>query len=81
MIIMKKDELFAIEDFVVEVDRDIRTLKDHLTILELDDEHLQLANKTLAMLERKVSLMKQAEDKKELKKVLRVKKLLGGKSL
>lgn len=78
MIIMKKDDLYIIEDYVRKLELNIVIIKDHLSVLELTDQQRELSERTISLIQEKIDLMKEAKSKDELKKVLRVKKLLKG---
>lgn len=75
---MKKDDLYIIEDYVRKLELNIVIIKDHLSVLELTDQQRELSERTISLIREKIDLMKEAKSKDELKKVLRVKKLLKG---
>lgn len=80
MIIMEKDDLYVIEDFVAQFQSKLNLLKDHMELFNLPHDRLVAYEKTVEMLEDKLKQMKKAKNKKDLKKVLKLKKLLEDKS-
>ena len=75
---MKKEHLYIIEDYVRSLEKNLAIIKDHLSVLELDWRQKELAEETIQILEKKIKLMKKARTKKDLKEVLKIKKLVEG---
>ena len=73
---MEQEELEVLERFAFRFQMMIETLKNHLTLFDLPKEKRERNEKTIAILEDKLEKIKKAKSKKELKKVLRVNKLL-----
>lgn len=73
---MKQEELYVIEDFVQQMESNVKMLEDHLSLFDLPEDKRKLHEATILLLKTKIEQMKEARTKKELKKVLRVKKLL-----
>lgn len=75
-IIMEQEELEVLERFTSRFQSTVSALKDHLTLFDLPEEKRKQNEQTIAILEDKLRKIKKAKSKKELKKVLRVNKLL-----
>lgn len=73
---MEQEELELLERFTSRLQKTVKALKDHLTLFDLPEEKRQRNEQTIAILEDKLNKIVTAKNKKELKKVLRVNKLL-----
>lgn len=79
VIIMNKDDVYIVEEFVVESKNKLIALKDSLDIMELSSEQRQLFTATLMLMDSKIQAIIEADSKKEIKKVLKLKDLLRDK--
>lgn len=79
VIIMNKDDVYIVEEFVVESKNKLLALKDSLDIMELSSEQRQLFTVTLMLMDSKIQAIIEADSKKEIKKVLKLKDLLRDK--
>ena len=79
VIIMNKDDVYIVEEFVVESKNKLLALKDSLDIMELSSEQRQLFTATLMLMDSKIQAIIEADSKKDIKKVLKLKDLLRDK--
>lgn len=76
---MNKDDVYIVEEFVVESKNKLLALKDSLDIMELSSEQRQLFTATLMLMDSKIQAIIEADSKKDIKKVLKLKDLLRDK--
>lgn len=73
---MTDEELQKIDDYVHELILDIDTLDDNAKLLNLDDELAEDLDKVIKLLKRKTLEITHAENKKQLKKLVKLKNIL-----
>lgn len=76
---MNKDDVYIVEEFVVESKNKLIALKDSLDLMELSPEQRKLFTATLMIMNSKIQAIIEADSKKEIKKVLKLKDLLRDK--
>lgn len=73
---MDKEDIYMIEDFIIDCERQLTLLKDHITILDMPDNKKIVVEATIAMLTKKIEGVKKATSKKDLKEFIKLKKLV-----
>lgn len=73
---MKKKEIEIIEKFILDFEHLVKELENYSNYLQLGDATEELKDEALRILKKKLKKMKKAESKDDLKKVIRLKKLL-----
>jgi hypothetical protein len=73
---MKKKEIQVIEKFILDFEHLVKELENYSSYLQLGDATEELKDEAIRILKKKLKKMKKAESKDDLKKVIRLKKLL-----
>lgn len=73
---MDKEDVYMIEDFIIDCEKQLALLKDHITILDMSDDKKIVVEATIVMLTNKIEGVKRATSKKDLKEFIKLKKLI-----
>lgn len=73
---MKKKEIQVIEKFILDFEHLVKELENYSSYLQLGEATEELKDEAIRILKKKLKKMKKAESKDDLKKVIRLKKLL-----
>lgn len=77
---MNKEEIYILEDYIIESERQVRLLENHIDLLELPADMKAMVEATVNMLNGKIQGVKEAKSKKDIKEFIKLKKLLEAKS-
>lgn len=73
---MKKKEIEIIEKFLLDFEHLVKELENYSSYLQLGEATEELKDEAIRILKKKLKKIKKAESKDDLKKVIRLKKLL-----
>jgi hypothetical protein len=73
---MKQREIQAVESFILQFEHMVDELENYSKYLQLNESTEELRSQALEILRKKVKKMKKAKDEGDLKKVLRLGKIL-----
>lgn len=73
---MKKKEIEIIEKFLLDFEHLVKELENYSSYLQLGEATEELRDEAIRILKKKLKKIKKAESKDDLKKVIRLKKLL-----
>lgn len=73
---MKKKEIEIIEKFLLDFEHLVKELENYSSYLQLGEATEELKDEAIRILKKKLKRIKKAESKDDLKKVIRLKKLL-----